>query len=376
MSSENSAKIEFSPSKSVNDKQTTKTKTEEVKMIDDNKPDETLEEPYLDERSVTIALVNNYSLYRRANDKVLHSRQDYIGSSINSSKILSSNKGEVEAYFPNIVGRASNDPTFVTRVKQYLNNIQIKVDELGKKFDTSFYYNHKKDYYRFKKQEEIIEETYQRADKRTLKNLKEALKIKITKLNSLESEKYKYGSPRNIDEYLMYRHCLLYNDIAKDTALINTDPNIRFYFKDDKKEADKLRKFRMEVNKAKANFVTCLSDDKLFEAIYIQYCISKGMPILSALAEDSIQKEINLDKFSNEEPVKFNKYFNNKHIKTMCTIELLIARGELVRYPNNQNITTVDGAFVGANMNEAIEWFTNPENSAIVSSLQNKLNNI
>lgn len=376
MSSENSAKIEFSPSKSVNDKQTTKTKTEEVKMIDDNKPDETLEEPYLDERSVTIALVNNYSLYRRANDKVLHSRQDYIGSSINSSKILSSNKGEVEAYFPNIVGRASNDPTFVTRVKQYLNNIQIKVDELGKKFDTSFYYNHKKDYYRFKKQEEIIEETYQRADKRNLKNLKEALKVKITKLNSLESEKYKYGNPRNIDEYLMYRHCLLYNDIAKDTALINTDPNIRFYFKDDKKEADKLRKFRMEVNKAKANFVTCLSDDKLFEAIYIQYCINKGMPILSALAEDSIQKEINLDKFSNEEPVKFNKYFNNKHIKTMRTIELLIARGELVRYPNNQNITTVDGAFVGANMNEAIEWFTNPENSAIVSSLQNKLNNI
>ena len=39
-------------------------------------------EPYLDERKITISLVRNYSLYRQANDKVLPKRKDYIGSSI------------------------------------------------------------------------------------------------------------------------------------------------------------------------------------------------------------------------------------------------------------------------------------------------------
>ena len=46
---------------------------------------------------------------------------------------------------------------------------------------------------------------------------------------------------------------------------------IDVYFKDDKKEAEKLRRFRDAVNKAKANYVACLANDKLFESVYIQY---------------------------------------------------------------------------------------------------------
>ena len=92
----------------------------------------------------------------------------------------------------------------------------------------------------------------------------------------------------NVTDYLMYRHCLLYNDVAKDTAFINSDPTIRFYFKDDRKEKEKLRKLRQEANKAKTNFVACIADNTLFEAMYIQYCLTKGLPIISALAEDDI----------------------------------------------------------------------------------------
>lgn len=93
---------------------------------------------YIDKRSVTIALVKNYSLFRRANDKSLTKRRDFIGSSVTSSRTLSSNKGEVEAYFPDLIGLSPNNENFITRVKQYLNNIQISVNELGKKFDISF----------------------------------------------------------------------------------------------------------------------------------------------------------------------------------------------------------------------------------------------
>ena len=59
-------------------------------------------QPYTDVRSITIMLVKNTSLYRKANDKVLPKRIDYIGSCFNSSKVISANQEEVNAYFPNL----------------------------------------------------------------------------------------------------------------------------------------------------------------------------------------------------------------------------------------------------------------------------------
>lgn len=353
---------------------------ETVDVVDSSVSAENKEEnendEYVDIRNVTIMLVKNYSLYRKANDKVLAKRKDFIGSSIYASRILSANKEEVDTYFPNIIGLSPADPNFITRVKQYLNNIRVSVDELGRSFDISFHYYHKKDYYHIKKEEERIEKIYQNTNRQDITKLRAALKEKITKLNSLESTKCKLGYPINVDDYLMYRHCLLYNDVAKDIAFVNTDSNIRFYFKDDQKEAEKLRKFRLEVNKAKSNYVSCLADNTLFDAVYTQFCVVNNMPVISSLAENRLDREIKLDKFSIEEPVKFNKIFNNKDVKLIASIEMLIARGELLRSQYNQNITSPDGDFIGANMNEAVAWFKNTENSSIVNALMNKLKNI
>lgn len=331
---------------------------------------------FIDRRSVTIMLIKNYSLYRKANDKVLPKRMDYIGSCVKSSQILVANKQEVEAYFPNIIGRSVNDPDFVLRVKEYLNNIRVSVDELGRVFDTSFLYYHKRDYDRIHAEENRIEEEYQKSDRTNVKKLREALKIKINALNALEGTKHKYGYPLNISDYLLYRHCLLYNDVAKDVALVNADASVRFYFKDDVKEAKKLQDFRMQVNRAKANYVACLNDDKLFDAIYIQYCIANNLPVISSLAEDRLDREIKLDKFSTEHPDKFNKIYNNKDNKLIANIELLIARGELIRLQYNQNITTADGELIGANIKEAVSWFKNPNNASVANAYLNRLNNI
>lgn len=341
-----------------------------------DKPEEDLEEEYTDRRTITISLVKNYSLYRKVNDKVLPKRKDYIGGSIKSSRTLSSNKEEVDTYFPNIIGLSPNDPNFISRVKQYLNNIRIPVDELGRTFDISFHYFHKKDYYKIKAEEEKIEEVYQSANRQNIKNLREALNEKINRLHILESTKCRLGYPINVDEYLMYRHCLLYNDVAKDVALINSDSNIRFYFKDDQKEAEKLRKYRLEVNKAKANYVACLADNDLFDAIYTQYCVQNSLPVISSLAKDRLEREIEIDKFSTNEPIKFNKIFNNKDIRLIANIEKLVARGELIRSQYNQNISAPDGEFIGANIGEAVSYFKNPENTSIVNAFINKLKNI
>lgn len=355
-----------------NDENNQAPKADKVLTSKEQKQEE-LDKPFTYKRTITVSLIQNYSLYRKANDKVLPKKRDYIGSSIRSSQVLASNRAEVEAYFPQLLGISVNNENFVTRLKQYLNNIQVPVNELGVTFDCSFRFNHKRDYFAFKAREEEIEMAYKKANKQSTKDLRAALAIKINDLNNLESEQYAVGSPVNITDYILYRHCLLYRDIAKDTALINCDPFVRFYLKDDAKDKERQQKLRQEINNAKRNYIEVIGDDEMFDAVYIQYCVVAGLPIVNSLLSERMDKESQLDKFSTSEPVKFNSIVKDKDLRIKSLIELLIARGEFVRSQFNQNITTQDGEFIGANMKEAIAWAKNPENENVLAAFKNKL---
>lgn len=355
-----------------NDENNQAPKADKVLTSKEQKQEE-LDKPFTYKRSITVSLIQNYSLYRKANNKVLPKKRDYIGSSIRSSQVLASNRAEVEAYFPQLLGISVNNENFVTRLKQYLNNIQVPVNELGVTFDCSFRFNHKRDYFAFKAREEEIEMVYKKANKQSTKDLRAALAIKINDLNNLESEQYAVGSPVNITDYILYRHCLLYRDIAKDTALINCDPFVRFYLKDDAKDKERQQKLRQEINNAKRNYIEVIGDDEMFDAVYIQYCVVAGLPIVNSLLSEKIDKENQLDKFSTSEPVKFNSIVKDRDLRIKSLIELLIARGEFVRSQFNQNITTQDGEFIGANMKEAIAWAKNPENENVLAAFKNKL---
>lgn len=355
-----------------NDENNQTPKADKVLTSKEQKQEE-LDKPFTYKRSITVSLIQNYSLYRKANDKVLPKKRDYIGSSIRSSQVLASNRAEVETYFPQLLGISVNNENFVTRLKQYLNNIQVPVNELGVTFDCSFRFNHKRDYFAFKAREEEIEMAYKKANKQSTKDLRAALAIKINDLNNLESEQYAVGSPVNITDYILYRHCLLYRDIAKDTALINCDPFVRFYLKDDAKDKERQQKLRQEINNAKRNYIEVIGDDETFDAVYIQYCVVAGLPIVNSLLSERMDKESQLDKFSTSEPVKFNSIVKDRDLRIKSLIELLIARGEFVRSQFNQNITTQDGEFIGANMKEAIAWAKNPENENVLAAFKNKL---
>lgn len=351
-----------------------------TETVDKEKPTTTIVErkqeeadaAYVDIRYMVIALASNYSLYRRVNDKELAERNEYIGSCIRSSNALCANKGELEAYFPNLIGVSPNDQNFVRRVKEYLNNFQVKVDKLGLRLNLTFHYNHYKDYLAFKKKEEAIETEFAQVNRGDAMALKRAIENRIVKLNALESTKWQYGNPENVADYLLYRHCLLYSDVAKDHSLINKE-HIRFYFKDEQKENELKAKQRLELNNAKRNFVTLIGNDKAFEDVYVQYCVLKNKPIIPSLAEDDLVKQENLDYFSQKEPAKFNELYTDRSISVKSLIERLVAYGILIRHPHSQNIVSANGDFIGANMKEATAWFKNAENEATVAAYENQL---
>ena len=331
-----------------------------------------LNSPYTDKRTVTIAPVQQFSAYRRANIKSMPPRRNIIGSSISSTRILSSNKDEVEKYFPQIIGISPNNPEFVTRVKAYLSNISFNVQDAGSTLNISFTYDKKKDYLTIKEKEEKINAKRESVARNNTAAIKEAVKIWTQDINDLESEKAKYGHPDNIEEYLLYRHCLLYRDVAKDISLINSDSSLRFYIRDENKEAERAKRLVDERRKAMRNFLALESSDKKRNAVFIQMTVNNGGNISEAMMKTSDQQISALMNYLNDSPDKFNDLFEDKNVEMKSFIETLIARGELIRPEYNQQISTADGTFIGSNMNEAVAYFNNPTNKPVLEAMQNK----
>ena len=331
-----------------------------------------LNSPYTDKRTVTIAPVQQFSAYRRANIKSMPPRRNIIGSSISSTRILSSNKDEVEKYFPQIIGISPNNPEFVTRVKAYLSNISFNVQDAGSTLNISFTYDKKKDYFTIKEKEEKINAKRESVARNNTAAIKEAVKVWTQEINDLESEKAKYGHPDNIEEYLLYRHCLLYRDVAKDISLINSDSSLRFYIRDENKEAERAKRLVDERRKAMRNFLALESSDKKRNAVFIQMTVNNGGNIAEAMMKTPDQQVSALMTYLNDSPDKFNDLFEDKNVEMKSFIEALIARGELIRPEYNQQISTADGTFIGSNMNEAVAYFNNPTNKPVLEAMQNK----
>ena len=331
-----------------------------------------LNSPYTDKRTVTIAPVQQFSAYRRANIKSMPPRRNIIGSSISSTRILSSNKDEVEKYFPQIIGISPNNPEFVTRVKAYLSNISFNVQDAGSTLNISFTYDKKKDYLTIKEKEEKINAKREAVARNNTAAIKEAVKIWTQEINDLESEKAKYGHPDNIEEYLLYRHCILYRDVAKDISLINSDSSLRFYIRDENKEAERAKRLVDERRKAMRNFLALEASDKKRNAVFIQMTVNNGGNIAEAMMKTPDQQVSALMTYLNDSPDKFNDLFEDKNVEMKSFIEALIARGELIRPEYNQQISTADGTFIGSNMNEAVAYFNNPTNKPVLEAMQNK----
>lgn len=334
---------------------------------------EDLNKEYVDKRTIIISLVHNYSNYRKVNMKVLGQRKETIGSSITSCRVLSSNSGEVNAYFPALVGLSPNHADFTSRVKAWLSNIQFVVNENDVPLDISFVYNTKKDYLDFKKKEDAIDEDYAKVDRTNLSAIKDAIKKRVNALNTLESEKYKIGHPVNLEQYIIYRHCLLYRDVAKDTAIVNSDPSVRFYIKDEAKEAEKQKKLTEYRMQAMRNFIELNASPTKRNAVYIAIVASRNENVSEALIKTDSEKMSYLMDYVNTHPDKFNKLFADKNITTRAFIETLIVRGELVRSEFNQQISTADGTLIGSNMNGAVAFFNNPDNKDVKELYENKL---
>lgn len=331
------------------------------------------DDEYVDNRTIIISLAENYSNYRKVNMASLGPIKGTIGSSVRSTRTLMGHKGEIEAYYPSLLGISATHNEFISRVKSYLSNIQFTITGGDAKLDVSFVYKHKSDYLRIAKEEDKIMCEYNAIPKNNIDELEKGAKKRDRDLDVLESTKYKYGYPVNLEDYILYRHCLLYSEIAKDPVFLNSNPNLRFYIKDAAREESRKKKLIEERKLALRNIVELDASPAKFQAVYVAVAKINADNIAAAIEKDKTVQLAELMDYANLNPDKFNKIMNDKNVEMKAFIEILITRGELIRSTYNQQITTADGTFVGANMNEAVAFFNNPNNGSVKVMYENKL---
>lgn len=335
--------------------------------------DRELNSAYTDTTSVTIAPYSRTSLYRAQNIRVLDEPRYVIGGSCESAKLLVSNSKEVDKYFPKLIGITANNPDFLNKVKEWLNNISIIVPAIGYTLDTSFRYNKKSDYYAIQKELHLIDKAYNEVDKTSPTALIKALKIKKDAIHNLESSKCELGEPVNVNHYIIYRHCLLYNDIAKDMRLLQFKPNIRFYFKDEKQEEEIAQRKQQVIRKAMSNYLSICDNKDKFDAVYTLYCQRSNFDLSIYLNKKQMDKEELIKTYSETQPYKFNKLVEDRNLLIKSKIEKLISLGDLIRDENNNRIGTRDGKFIAANLDGAVNYFNDPSNKSILEAYEIKL---
>jgi hypothetical protein len=321
-------------------------------------------------RIVTIFRKEESSAYYRRNAKFMPEGKIKIGSAINSVNRMRSNIEEIDFYMPYLLGVNKNDPRYAEKVDLWFNNISTMVPEVGLPLEVGFKYTSLASKKTVEDIEEGIIKKFNAAKKSNPIERDAAIDLRDKEIIMLESNKYKHGFPLNVNDYVLWRYCLVYSDVANDIALVNKSGGIRFYIYDAKREKQK-EKVNFEVrNKATTLYVKLLdTPDKVANMLWVEH--SGNFDVFKL---DEMDRFNMLETMVRANPADFIKLYSDVHLDSKATIERLIHYGILKRLPNSSVIVDENTDVIGNNMEEAIIFFKNEErNKAAITTFKARL---
>lgn len=329
-------------------------------------------DPVIVNKSVTIFRKEESSAYFKRNAKFMPEGKNKIGSAINSVSRMKSNIEELGVYMPILLGINKQDAKFTELVDSWFNNLSTNVPETGLTLDIGFMYHNENSKNIVEKLETEIYNTFNETKKNTSAARDAAFALRDESVVNLEKSKYRYGRPINIADYLLWRYCLVYSDVANDIALVNKSGGIRFYIYDSVREQYKER-IQFEIrNKATKIYVQLLDmPSKVTNMLWVEK--GGGVELSKLSASDKLTMLENLSRVS---PADFIKLFEDKNLDIKATIERMIHYNILKRLPNTNVIVDENNDLIGNSMDEVIIFFKNTErNKAAITRFNARLAN-
>ncbi len=336
------------------------------------------EGPYTFKRKATIMHRHNYSEYRKANMAYISDGKSKIGSAIRSVERMKVNAEELNVYMPMLIGEHPSSPNYNKAIDIHFSNIAVVVPVNGKILDTSFIFNSKQDFdnylaklvailNKFTKKKDEVKPGYE-ADS----ELDDIYKEKDNAIVALESTLYRVGRPANVADYILWRYCLVYRDVANDESRMSKSDNIRFYLYDEEaKSRENKLKFELQRNATLKYAELLASPEDLLDTLW---ALSNIHPIDVKSVSANNPADMMLDKIVKLDPSGFLDIAKSKDLKTRSFIERAVSHSLINRIPNTQVLTDKEGNTIGSTLAEGIVYFKNRElNGEIISRIEKQL---
>lgn len=337
------------------------------------------------------------SPYAQANKDVLVEEYRSLGPTVSSITAMLANMDEQKEYMPAVLGVSATSSDWNARIAHYWNSISIDIPSSGRTLDIGFDYDvnsvAKADYVTsfnksgrgrnietdedankyFETEYNTINKSFEDgiAGARKIGNLRDQDKVvaglykkKYDAIIKLEGHKYKFGNPIDLDDYMLYRLCLLHAHVANDYSLADKSNNIRFYLHSEEEiKAQKEQQVRIEKERMEAFLDVVKSQDKVENVLY---ALGYGSFISGTDVSD---RNIKLNEISLENPSKFVRTVSNTNLATIGQIEKYITFGILNRLPNSQIIVDTNNPdlIIGNTVQEAITFFKTEINKGAIS---------
>jgi len=340
--------------------------------VSDNKAslNDTINEPVKVSRPIYIMRKESTSAYFARNVKYIPEVKSRIGSSINAVSKIKENMQEWYKYMPSLLNVRSEADSFGKMFDLYLNNISHIVSEGGDKLETGFIFDNQKAADAHAKASAAIHEEFNKSDRNTPELRDRAFKIRDEKLVALEQRQYKVAVPIKVDEYILWRYCIHYGDVANDIALINKSGAIRFYLQDPSAERYKQEVMFNLRKDATVKYVKLIQDmEKINKVLWVYL---DGAVDITSLNE--MEKVDRVEAFKNENPSQFVKVIEDKDLELKSTIQMMIHFGILRKLAGSDVIVDENNDVIGNNMREALVFFKNSErNKPAITKFSAKL---
>lgn len=318
------------------------------------------------------------SAYRTANLKHMPEANAKIGASISAVNAMIQNVDEIKVLIPMLTGYTITAQDFDKKTKEYFSSISKKVPSSGLELEIGFRYKTKEDRDKYEGLVDEIEKKYAKSvleAKTSSRSGEEFDSIERRLFNEkyqdrirLESTRYLYGTPISIEDYILWRYCLVYKDVANRESDISRSKDIRFYIHDEEIElAIKEEQLRLQV-KATTEF------NKIFgETSKVKKIIKVAIPGYKVAGKRDMSILMDLDAYVKTNPLNFLRILEDKELDMKAFIEDLLDNNMLRRLPNTTTIVNSDNETIGNSITDVVIFFKQEHNKGILSQYENRL---
>ena len=323
-------------------------------------------------KHVTIQLKLNPTVFEVINAQVYAMAGRRIGTPIKAVQTLINKTEMLKNVLPVVIGSTpeSNASNWDSAVSEYVNSISVEIPTSGYKLDLSF------NLLNNDKQLAVAKAIFKTKDE-TIELTEAALAKKvIEKVDILDM--WKYGTPVDAANYVLYQYCQNYGAVANTIADINKSPNIKFYIHDEAQvKAAKSERHKIETD-ALAMYITVIKDkesDVIVEDLL--YAIDGRTGKYNSF--DKADKEQALMDLVRSIPEEFVRHAaKSDTIKIKAFANKLIAYGIVKKadfydiYTEAKNPTIV----LGNTYDEYLTFLSNDRNKAKVQEFESVLKNL